>query len=523
MLRSLPNFSNEPPLDFSKKGVRDLLSNQIALTLQTSFNAKPIINGEVLEGKLNYLRYNPNDGSFLGESSFANLEDVQLAKKILLNGERRWRQVESKVRERVLWNLSEIISERRYEFISSLILEAGKPWGDADMEVAEAIDFCRYYALYSEYLTHPIRTGVIPGEESFFTYRGRGLTAVIAPWNFPLAIACGMIVAPLVMGNCVIFKPAEQTSFTGFLLAKALLDAGVPNDVFAFLPGKGEEIGDVLVTDPQIATIVFTGSKSVGLEIFRRAYASSSGNLIKRVITELGGKNCIIIDADSDLDQAIKGVIRSSFGYAGQKCSAASRVVIIGGKLFQKILPRLIEATNDLLIGPATEPSSFIGPVIDKESKDRLEELTLSMKDYGELHCNNSLPNDLSGFFVSPKIFSKVAVESPLWQTEFFGPIIAVNSATNFSEAIHLANASSYALTGGVYSRNLDNIVYAKANFEVGNLYINRSITGALVGRHPFGGFKLSGSGLKAGGPDYLLQFADSQSIVENTARHGLY
>jgi RHH-type proline utilization regulon transcriptional repressor/proline dehydrogenase/delta 1-pyrroline-5-carboxylate dehydrogenase len=331
-----------------------------------------------------------------------------------------------------------------------------------------------------------------------------------------------MTVAALVSGNAAILKPSEQTSLIAAELAKIILEAGVPKDAFAFLPGRGEEVGRVLVDHPQTAMIVFTGSRPVGLEIIRSAASVvPTQRGIKRVVAELGGKNAIIVDEDADFDDAIRGVLQSAFGFAGQKCSACSRLIVVGDA-YEPFLARLAAATNDLLIGPASNPSSFYGPVIDREAYNRIMQTISNAADV-RLLVQGPVSESLHslGWYIPPTIFRDVPTSHSVWREEIFGPVVACVRAASFREAINLANESDYALTGGVYSRNPENLATARRDFEVGNLYINRGITGALVCRQPFGGFRFSGIGSKAGGKDYLIQFMEPRTLTENTMRRG--
>jgi RHH-type proline utilization regulon transcriptional repressor/proline dehydrogenase/delta 1-pyrroline-5-carboxylate dehydrogenase len=345
---------------------------------------------------------------------------------------------------------------------------------------------------------------------------------VIAPWNFPLAILCGMTTAALVTGNTVIMKPAEQSVVVAALLMEVFLEVGFPPGVVHYLPGVGEEIGPTLVGHKDTSLIAFTGSLTVGTLINRQAAEMQPGQThIKRVIAEMGGKNAIIVDDDADLDEAITGVVDSAFGYQGQKCSACSRVIVPASK-YDAFLTRLVEATRSLAIGPADDPGYYLGAVIDEEAKKRLE----GVVDRGKGEARLAYAGELGalaneGYYVAPHIFADVNPLSFLAQQEFFGPILAVLKANNLDEALRIANDVPYALTGGLYSRSPANIARVKREYKVGNLYINRKITGALVDRQPFGGFRLSGIGSKAGGPDYLLQFVLPRTITENTLRRG--
>jgi RHH-type transcriptional regulator, proline utilization regulon repressor / proline dehydrogenase / delta 1-pyrroline-5-carboxylate dehydrogenase len=360
------------------------------------------------------------------------------------------------------------------------------------------------------------------GEENRWSYEARGVAVIIAPWNFPLAILCGMTAAAVVTGNTAIMKPAEQSSLVASYLMDAFAEAGAPAGVVNYLPGVGEEIGPVLVGHADVAMVAFTGSRAVGLAIKQAASEARAGqDHIKRVIVELGGKNAIAVDDDADLDEAVTGIVASAFGYAGQKCSACSRLITLPGN-HEALLARVIEATKSLAIAPAEEPECRVGPVIDGEAAGRIraaiergkKEATLAYGgDVGELARQ--------GHFIAPHIFTDVAPDSFLAREEIFGPVLAVLRARDFDHAMELANSTDYALTGGIYSRSPSHIERAGRDFRVGNLYINRKITGALVGRQPFGGFKLSGGGTQAGGPDYLRNFVWPRCVTENTLRHG--
>jgi RHH-type proline utilization regulon transcriptional repressor/proline dehydrogenase/delta 1-pyrroline-5-carboxylate dehydrogenase len=357
------------------------------------------------------------------------------------------------------------------------------------------------------------------GELNHYFYQPKGLAAVIAPWNFPLAISCGMVSAAIVTGNCVIYKPSGLSAAVGFNLAELFREAGLPAGVFNYTPGRGSIMGDYLVDHPDISVICFTGSMEVGLRIIERASKIHRGQTqVKKVIAEMGGKNAIIVDDDADLDEAVLEVLYSAFGFQGQKCSACSRVIVLES-IYQKFVGRLVEAANSLKIGPAEDPSNFMGPVIDKTARRSILDYIELGKKEGKLLLSREVPPQ--GYYVPPTIFTDIRPEHRLAQEEIFGPLLSIMKARTFHEALDLANSSKFALTGGVFSRSPRNLEKARREFRVGNLYLNRSITGALVERQPFGGFKMSGVGSKAGGPDYLLQFMDPRSVTENTMRRG--
>ncbi len=396
----------------------------------------------------------------------------------------------------------------------------GKPWQEADADVAEAIDFCRYYGWRGREELAPRHPGQLAGEANSVWWEGRGPTAVIAPWNFPLAILTGMTAAALVAGNPVLMKPAEQSSAVALDLYRHLMAAGVPSEVVHLLPGSGEVAGRALVGHPLVACIAFTGSRDVGLEIMSAAAIRRPGQpQMKEVICEMGGKNAIIIDADADLDEAIAGVLGSAFGYAGQKCSACSRLILVGSAAVP-CLDRLIDAMGDLTIVSALDPGCQLPPVIDDAAVERLDRWCRAPGPGAmPLYAGKTTPR--GGRFVAPVLFEVTDANHPLMQTELFGPILTVMRVATFEEALVVANGTEYALTGGVYSRLPSHLEQARREFRVGNLYLNRGCTGALVHRQPFGGFGMSGLGTKAGGPGYVRNFCVSRAISENTLRRG--
>jgi RHH-type proline utilization regulon transcriptional repressor/proline dehydrogenase/delta 1-pyrroline-5-carboxylate dehydrogenase len=358
------------------------------------------------------------------------------------------------------------------------------------------------------------------GEENVYQREGRGVVAVIAPWNFPLAIICGMTSAALATGNAAVLKPAAQSPLIAAKLVELLREAGVPPSVVQYLPGPGSTTGQALVDHPDVAVIAFTGSKDVGLSIVRSAADVRPGQRhVKRVIAEMGGKNAIVVDDDADLDQAVAGAITSAFGYAGQKCSACSRLIVVGSA-YEEVLARLGPAVESLVVGPPHDPSTFVPPVIGKSQQEKIQDyITTGSRTARLLVQGASVEGE--GSFVPPTVFVDVRPDDALAREEIFGPVLSVFRVETFDEALELALDSEYALTGGVYSRNPRNIEKARRQFRTGSLYINRKTTGAIVGRHPFGGLALSGVGDKAGGPDYLLQFLQPRTISENTMRRG--
>jgi RHH-type proline utilization regulon transcriptional repressor/proline dehydrogenase/delta 1-pyrroline-5-carboxylate dehydrogenase len=437
----------------------------------------------------------------------------------------RWRDTDPGERAACLVRAAAEMRSRRDELSGIVVRESGKTWREADADVCEAIDFCEYYARESVRLFERARLGRFVGELDEQWYQPRGVAAVISPWNFPLAICAGMATAALVTGNTAVVKPAEQTPGIAKILCEILWTAGVPRDVLHFLPGPGETVGAALVRDPRVAIIAFTGSKAVGLDILEAAGRTPQGQpFVKKVVCEMGGKNAIIVDDSADLDEAVLGVRQSAFGFQGQKCSACSRVIVLDSA-HDVFLHRLVEATRALVVGDPRAPGTDVGPVIDAEAAAKIRSYVEIGRTEGRLELQLPVPDGLEARvgkpYVGPAIVSGVVPIARIATEEIFGPVLAVIRARSFDEALRIANAPEYKLTGGIYSRKPAHLERAKREFRVGNLYVNRGITGALVGRQPFGGFGMSGVGSKAGGCDYLLQFVEPRACCENTMRRG--
>ncbi len=516
-------FQNDPLTNFSieanrvaMKAALDHVHKEFGRTYPIVIDNKPLPIGKTLD------RENPSSKSeLLGKVAMANVEQTNAAVASSLKAFDGWRDTEVKERAALLRRLANQFRARRFELSAWIVFESGKPWRESDADVAEAIDFCEYYALEMEKLG-ATRNRDVPGEDNRYFYEPRGVSVIIAPWNFPLAILTGMATAALVAGNTVILKPAEQSGIIGAKLMECLQAAGVPPGVANFLPGDGEEIGPTLVQHPDVALIAFTGSLKVALLINEQASKTPGGqNFVKKVIAEMGGKNAIIVDADADLDEAVKGVVDSAFGFGGQKCSAGSRAIVLDG-IYDQFLARLVEATKSLAVKAADDPGCSLGPVIDAEARDRIMKFIETGKKESRLAHQTDLGALMDlGHFIPPTIFADVSENATIAQEEIFGPVLSVIRARDLDDALRIANRTRYALTGGCYSRSPINLEKVKRTFRVGNLYINRKCTGALVDRQPFGGFKLSGIGSKAGGPDYLLQFVLPRTITENQMRRG--
>ena len=515
-----PHFTRAPLTDFSQGSDRNRALEAIqTVRQQLGRTYRPLIDGEWIDTARKIESLNPSTPSeVVGHIHICGLPELErsiTAAQAALPG---WRATPVKERAALLRRIADRMQARQAELAAWIVLEVGKPLKQADADVVEAIDFCRYYAFEMERLDAGKRYD-LPGETNRYRYRSRGITAVISPWNFPLAIPSGMTVASLVTGNCTILKPSQQSCVVAAKFAEIVAEAGTPSGVFQFLPGSGSEVGRSLVRSPNIHTIVFTGSQQVGCKIYAEAAVLQPGQRhLKRTIAEMGGKNAVIVDASADIDKAVQGIVQSAFGYSGQKCSACSRVIVLQ-PVYDEFLRRLVNATRSLSVGRADLPGTVVGPVIDKASQRRIQAAIAAAK--AEATLELELPAPEEGYFVGAAIVTNVPPDSDLAQQEIFGPVLGVFEATTFDEAIALANAVPYALTGGLYSRTPSHIERAQQEFEVGNLYINRSVTGAIVERQPFGGFKLSGVGSKAGGPDYLMQFLDAQTLTENVQRQG--
>ncbi|MGE3974938.1 MAG: L-glutamate gamma-semialdehyde dehydrogenase [Bdellovibrionales bacterium] len=514
-------FENEPFLDFANAEQRQKMQLAVEKTKNYFSKTLPIvINGKELKSSEEIESVNPSHSSQVyGKVYAATKEQAEDAVQAAHRGLATWSKLSTEKRAAYWERVADIMVQRRYELTAIEVHEVGKSWSEADGDITEAIDFCRYYARDALRLAKPQRAGHAPGENSQYFYQPRGVVAVIAPWNFPLAILTGMVAAASVTGNTVVMKPAEQSSLIAAKLMDILREAGLPPEAVHFLPGHGEVVGEHIVNHPLTSVIAFTGSRDVGLRILQKAaIVHPKQSHVKKCIIEMGGKNAIIIDSDADLDEAVLGVIYSAFGFQGQKCSACSRVIVLD-EIYDRFKERLIEAAKSIAIAHSENPTCVVGPVVDKEAHQRILRTITENRNVFQVAFEGVTPHD--GYFVPPTIFDNVDPESTLAQEEIFGPVLAMIRAKNIDQALEIANGTQYALTGGLYSRSPANIEKVRERFEVGNLYINRGNTGALVERHPFGGFKMSGVGSKTGGPDYLLQFVEPRVVTENTLRRG--
>ncbi len=602
-------FQNEPHADFSRPEARAAMQRALA-TIGASLGRdySLIIGGEAIMTADTAVSVNPaRPAEVVGRVAVAGRTEADRALDAAVAAFPGWRDTPAAERAAALMGAAALMRERRFELAALEVVEAGKPWREADADVTEAIDFLEYYSREVLRLATVRDLSDVPGEEDSYFYEPRGVAAVIAPWNFPLAIPTGMLSAALAAGNTVVFKPAGPTPVLGYALVRMLHEAGVPGGAVNFVPGPGGDVGDYLVSDPRVDLIAFTGSLEAGLSIMAKAATVSPGQRsLKKVVAELGGKNAIIVDTDADLDAAVEGVVISAFHYAGQKCSACSRVIVLE-QVYEQFLKRLVAAAASLRVGDPVHPGTRVGPVISAEAQGRIlgyiatgkeeaalvlpppagperaralaaaaaepwaaepeagrwvdgewvpaqtdtapgEEATAEAAETGTEESRQAaaraeqtsariadgdpgppagaagaagVDDRTGGYFVPPHIFVDVPPEAVIAQEEIFGPVLAVMKARDFDEALRLALGVRYALTGGLYSRSPVNIRRAYRDFRVGNFYINRPITGAMVGRQPFGGSRMSGVGSKAGGPDYLLQFLEPRTVTENTVRRG--
>jgi len=514
-------FVNAANTDFSQSASREKQRAALAAcSAQLGKKWPLIIGGRKIPDREYIPSVNPAKPSqIIGHWARATIADAETAVSAAQAAFPKWRATPAEERALILERAAGLMESRRLELNSLLILEAGKPWVEADGDTSEAIDFCRFYAVEMRKLAKPTVTQSVPGERCVQTWTPRGVGVAIAPWNFPLAILTGLVVAPLVAGNCVIMKPAEQTSVIGAVLMDILTEAGVPAGALAFLPGYGEDIGAHLTGHKDVDFIAFTGSRAVGCKIWESAGRTVSGQAnLKKVVCEMGGKNALIIDSDADLDEAIPAALYSAFGFSGQKCSALSRLIVLDD-VYDTFVERFLSACPALPVGDPTQPGTVVGPVIDADAQKKILGLIEQGRKEAKLAFQGTAP--ATGYFVPPTVFVNVKASHAIAREEIFGPVIAILRAKDLDEAFALVNGTDYALTGGLFSRSPKALARAQQELLVGNLYLNRAITGAIVERHPFGGFKMSGGGTKAGGKEYLQNFLFPRVIIENVMRRG--
>jgi 1-pyrroline-5-carboxylate dehydrogenase len=511
-------YKNEAYLDWSDEGNVEAMQaalKDVGSRLGRSYPA--IIGGQRVETDGEIVSVNPaNPSEVVGRTASATEREADMALETATSTFETWSRTSAEARARILLRASAIMKRRRFELLAWEAYEGGKPWAEADAQVAEAIDFLEYYAREMLRLKDGVEIYAIPGEESRYSYQAMGVGVVIAPWNFPTAILTGMSSAAIVSGNTVVMKPSEFTSVIGAVVAEIFEEAGLPEGVLNYLPGYGSEVGDYLVQDARTRFISFTGSMATGLRINELAARQiENQRWVKRVIAEMGGKDAMVIDDSADLDSAAADIVKSAYGYSGQKCSAASRA-IVHADIYDEILDKVVQNARALKIGgPAGGGADVnVGPVISEPQFEKVSGYVDAGKQEGDRVLGEDPGDPERGYFVSPTIF-EVGQDARVAREEIFGPVLSVIKASDFDEALRFANDSPYGLTGGVYSKNRDHLERARQEFKAGNVYFNRGITGALVGVQPFGGFGMSGTDSKAGGPDYLPLHMLARTVVE--------
>ena len=518
---AIPKFKNEPLVDFSKPASRKKQESAIAALRGSLGREYPmVIGGERILASQKFSSFNPSrSAEVVGVFQKGDADTAARAMNAALTAFEGWKNVPSAQRAACLFKAARIMRKNRWELNAVMILEVGKPWGEADADTAEAIDFLEYYGreMLRYGADHPVVK--IPGEKGKLVYVPLGVGVVIPPWNFPLAILAGMTSAAVVSGNTVILKPSSDSPLIGWKFFEIMEQAGVPPGVINYVTGPGGAVGDTLVMHPKTRFVSFTGSKEVGIHINETAAKVQPGQIwLKRVVAEMGGKDSIIVDAGVDLEDAAKGVIASAFGFSGQKCSACSRVIVHAG-VYDRFVEILAKKASSLVVGNPADPSTGVGPVVNRGSHTSiLDYIQKGVREGGRLVAGGAAGNP-EGYFGQPTIIADVAPGATISQEEIFGPVLAVIRAKDFEDALAIANNTEFGLTGAVYTKNSRNLKRAERDFLVGNLYLNRKCTGALVGVHPFGGFNMSGTDSKAGGKDYLLLFLQAKSIAEKTAK----
>ena len=509
-------YKHEPFTDFSNETEKQAYLDALAkVERELGAHYPLIVGGERITTEERIISYNPaKKEQIIGSVSKATKEIAEKAMQVADEAFQSWKKVNPAVRADVLFKAANIIRQRKHEFSAWLTKEAGKPWNEADADTAEAIDFLEYYGRQMLEMKDGRNVLSRPGEYNRYDYIPLGIGIVISPWNFPFAIMAGTTVAAVVTGNTVLLKPASTTPVIAYKFIEVLEQAGLPAGVVNFVPGSGAEVGDYLVDHPKTRFISFTGSRDVGLRINERASKLNDGQIwLKRVIAEMGGKDTIVVDQQADLDLAAQSIVKSAFGFSGQKCSACSRVVVVKD-VYDDVVQRVEQLTSQLTIGDPADPTNFMATVIDEAAFNKITEYIEIGKQEGRLVIGGTADSS-TGYFVHPTVFADVAPTARIMKEEIFGPVVAITKADTFEEAIAIANDTEYGLTGAVITTNRAHQEYAREEFHVGNLYFNRGCTGAIVGYQPFGGFNMSGTDSKAGGPDYLTLHMQAKTTSE--------
>ncbi len=512
-------FANEPFIDFSNPENRKKMEDALKKVRAGFGHEYPMwIAGKkvVTSGKrksTNPSRPSEVVGVFQDASKEQAIEAIEAANKYF----DVWKRVPVQDRVKCLFKAAQIVRERKFELEALVCYEVGKTWIEADADIAETIDFCEFYGREMLRLGEHQKLTPMRGERNYLVYIPLGVGAIIPPWNFPCAIMAGLVVASLVTGNTVVLKPASDSPAIAAKFIDILYEAGVPKEALQFVTGSGAAVGDTIVQHPKTRYIGFTGSKEVGLRISELAAKPSPGQIwIKRTVLEMGGKDAIVVDEEADVDSAVEGTVQAAFGYQGQKCSACSRV-IVSEKVYDSFLNKLVERTKKIKVGPSDDPNNYMGPVINESAMKTIQNYIEIGKKEGRLVAGGGrAPGD--GYFIEPTIIADVDTKARLAQEEVFGPVLAVIKAKNFNHAMEIANGTEFGLTGALYSKNPEKIRHAEEDFHVGNLYLNRKCTGAMVGAHPFGGFNMSGTDSKTGSKDYLLLFLQGKAVAEKVS-----
>jgi len=504
---ALPEFRNEPFTDFSVEANRTAMQEALARVRREMGREFPlVIGGQRITTYDKFYSRNPsNVDAIVAVLQKASPAEVQRAVETADRAFQSWRWIPAEERAAILLRAADRLRRRKFVAAAWQVFEVGKNWGEADADVAETIDHLEYFAREALRYARGQPLAPHPQEYSEYTYLPLGVVAVIPPWNFPLAIPVGMAAAAIATGNTVVMKPSSDSPANAYQFLEIMEEAGLPSGVLNIVTGSGTDVGDPLVLHPRVRMIAFTGSKDVGLHIYQQAARVSTGQIwLKRAICEMGGKNAVIVDEEADLEEAVMAAVASGYGFQGQKCSAGSRLVV-AAPVYRSVLDAFVEKVHALAVGPA--PDNFpVGPVINERAKQSiLQYIQVGMKE-GRLAAGGE-PADGNGHFIQPTVFADVDFRARIAQEEIFGPVVSVIKARDFDDALTIANSTEYGLTGAVFSRNPEKIARARREFHCGNLYINRKSTGALVGVHPFGGFNMSGTDAKVGGPDYLLYF----------------
>jgi 1-pyrroline-5-carboxylate dehydrogenase len=512
-------FVNEPFIDFSRPENRKRMEEALKKVAAELGREYPMyIGGQRVITTEKKASTNPSHPSqVIGVFQSASVEQANRAVEAAAKAFETWKRVPAEQRVQCLFRAAQILRERKYEMNALIVYEAGKTWPEADADTAETIDFLEFYGREMLRLAGPQKVVPMKGEKNYLLYIPLGVGVVIPPWNFPAAIMAGMTMASLVTGNTVVLKPAGDTMTVAAKFVEIAYEAGIPKEALNFVTGTGATVGDALVQHPKTRYIAFTGSKEVGLRISELAGKTVPGQMwIKRTVLEMGGKDSIIVDEEADVEAAVEGVVQSAFGYQGQKCSACSRA-IVSQKIYDNFVQKLVERTKKISVGPSEDPNNYMGPVVSKNAMTTiLGYIDVGKKEGKLLHGGDRAPGD--GYFVQPTIIADVDPKARISQEEIFGPVLAVIKARDFDHALEIANNTEFGLTGGVYSRNKEKLEKAQEVFHVGNLYLNRKCTGAMVGAHPFGGFNMSGTDSKTGGKDYLLLFLQAKTVAEKVS-----